>query len=223
MDINRKRWNEQQKLLQETLLRGNDHTRAVELFLAQHAATHPAEMSGSGDWSFADEVLSGLDEAAQRRIPPGGEHSIAWILWHLARIEDVTMNLLVAGSPQVFHGAGWRERLGAGLEHTGNAMGVDSVHALSENVSIEALYAYRLAVGRRTREIAQTVEPGSLKKKVDPTRLETIREQNAVLPEAGEIIAYWGGRTLAGLLLMPPTRHNFLHLNEALRIRQKIR
>lgn len=42
-------------------------------------------------------------------------------------------------------------------------------------------------------------------------------------PEADEIIAYWGGRTLAGLLLMPPTRHNFLHLSEALRIRQKLR
>lgn len=101
-------------------------------------------------------------------------------------------------------------------------MDVDAARALSQKVSIEALHAYRLAIGRRAREIAQTIEPGSLKQKVDPARLETIREQNAVLPEAAEIIAYWGGRTLAGLLLMPPTRHNFLHLNEALRIRQKI-
>ncbi len=90
-------------------------------------------------------------------------------------------------------------------------------------MSIEALRAYRLAVGRRTREIAQNIQPGSLKQKVDPARLETIREQNVVLPESAEIIAYWGGRALAGLLLMPPTRHNFLHLNEALRIRQKLR
>ncbi len=87
-------------------------------------------MSGSGEWSFADEVLSGLDEAALRHTPPGGEHSIAWILWHLARIEDVTMNLLVAGSPQVFQSAGWRERLGAELEHTGNAMDVDAARSV---------------------------------------------------------------------------------------------
>ena len=117
MNPDRKRWNEQQKLLQEALLRGNDHPRAVELFLAQHAATHPEGMSGSGTWSFADEVLAGLNESALRHLPPGGEHSIVWILWHLARIEDVTMNLLVAGSPQVFHSAGWRERLGAGIEN----------------------------------------------------------------------------------------------------------
>lgn len=223
MDINRKRWNEQQKLLQEALLRGGNHDQAIELFLTQHAATHPAEMSGSGAWSFADEILAGLNESALRCLPPNGEHSIAWILWHLARIEDVTMNLLVAGSPQVFHQAGWRERLGADIEHTGNAMDVDAARVLSQKVSIEALHAYRLAVGRRTREIAQTIDPGSLKQRVDPTRLEFIREQKAVLPEADEIIAYWGGRTLAGLLLMPPTRHNFLHLNEALRIRPKLR
>lgn len=223
MNPNRKRWNEQQKQLQKALLHGNNHDQAIELFLTQHAATHPAEMSGSGAWSFADEVLAELDESALRYLPPNGEHSIAWILWHLARIEDVTMNLLAAGSPQVFHSAGWRERLGAGIEHTGNAMDVDSVRALSEKVSIETLHAYRLAVGRRTREIAHNIPPGCLKQKIDPARLQTIREQKAVLPEANEILVYWGGRTLAGLLLMPPTRHNFLHLNEALRIRQKLR
>jgi hypothetical protein len=223
MNPDRKRWNEQQKLLQDALLHGSDHAQAIERFLSQHAATHTAEMSGSVAWSFVDEVLSGPDEVALRRIPPGGEHSIAWILWHLARIEDVTMNLLVAGSPQVFHSAGWRERLGAGIEHTGNAMDVDAVRSLSERINVEALRAYRLAVGRRTREIARDILPGDLKQKVDPTRLETIRAQGAVLPDASEIMAYWGGRTLAGLLLMPPTRHNFLHLNEALRIRQKLR
>jgi len=35
------------------------------------------------------------------------------------------------------------------------------------------------------------------------------------------VIDYWSGLTLAGLLLMPPTRHNFIHLNEALRLKQK--
>jgi hypothetical protein len=33
---------------------------------------------------------------------------------------------------------------------------------------------------------------------------------------------YWSKKTIAGLLLMPPTRHNFVHLNEAARIRQKL-
>jgi hypothetical protein len=223
MNPNRKHWNEQQQMFQNALLRDDDHARAIELFLAQHAATHAAGMAPSKLWSFADEALAGLDEAAMRRIPRGGEHSIAWILWHLARVEDVTMNLLVAGSPQIFVCDGWSERLKAGIRHTGNALDMESVTRLGERVDIEALQAYRMAVGRRTREIAQQLEPQQLKQKVDPARLQTICAQGAVLAEASEIIAYWGGRTIAGLLLMPPTRHNFLHLNEALRIRQKLR
>jgi len=222
MNLNRKHWNEQQQLLQEALRSGKNHAQAVELFLVQHAATHTAEMSGSRAWSFADEVLAGLDEASVRSIPAGGEHSIAWVLWHLARIEDVTMNLLVAGRPQLFENA-WQARLKAEIIHTGNAMDVEAVRRLSESVELEALKAYRNEVGRRTREIAQSLEAGELQQKVNPGRLETIRAQGAVLPEANEIIAYWGGRTIAGLLLMPPTRHNFLHLNEALRIKQKLR
>ena len=37
-----------------------------------------------------------------------GSHSIAWFIWHMTRIEDVTMNLLLAGSPEVFSSANWR-------------------------------------------------------------------------------------------------------------------
>jgi hypothetical protein len=47
-------------------------------------------------------------------------------------------------------------------------------------------------------------------------------EQGAVRAEAGELLEYWGGLTITGLLLMPPTRHLFVHWNEAQRIRQKI-
>jgi hypothetical protein len=35
-------------------------------------------------------------------------------------------------------------------------------------------------------------------------------------------VDYWSRRTVAGLLLMPPTRHCFLHLNEALRIKHAL-
>jgi hypothetical protein len=40
-----------------------------------------------------------MTEAQICCIPPKGGHSIAWTLFHLARIEDITMNMLIAGSP----------------------------------------------------------------------------------------------------------------------------
>jgi len=49
-----------------------------------------------------------------------------------------------------------------------------------------------------------------------------VNEARAVGAAADWLVACWGGLTLAGLLLMPPTRHNFVHLNEAVRIKARI-
>jgi hypothetical protein len=84
------------------------------------------------------------------------------------------------------------------------------------------LRAYRIAVGRRTEKIVRQLTPDELKQKVDPVRLQQVKDEGAVVAAASVITDYWGGRTIAGLLLMPPTRHSFLHLNEALRIKQKV-
>ncbi len=182
---------------------------------------HTAAMSEAGLWSFEDDIWQDASEVIIRRIPKGGDHSIAWVLWHSARIEDVTMNLLVAGCPQLYTAENWADQMKTPFRHAGNAMSAVDIASLSTAIDLEALRAYRLAVGRRTRAIVQVIPPEQVRQKVDPSRLRQVAEQGAVIPEAQEIIDYWGGRTIAGLLLMPPTRHNFLHLNEALRLKQK--
>jgi hypothetical protein len=54
-----------------------------------------------------------------------------------------------------------------------------------------------------------------------PCRLDLVLQERAVVEEAKGIVDYWSKRTIAGLLLMPPTRHCFIHLNEALKIKKK--
>ena len=221
MDPHRKFWNEQQQTLRKALSRLADSPQAVALFMSQHAMIHAAGMSGSGLWSFEDEVWQGLTDEAARGIPPEFEHSIVWCFWHLTRCEDITMNLLVAGTPQLLLAEGWFERMGVPARDTGNAMRRDEIASFSNQIDIPALRGYRKAVGRRTRLIVQALEPGQFKHPVDPVRLERIREQGAVLTSEQWLIDYWGGLTVAGLLLMPPTRHNTVHLNEALRTKKK--
>jgi hypothetical protein len=222
MDENRKFWNAQQKQLQNALSRPEQHHKAIELFLQQHAMVHSRSMSGSGLYSFEDEVCQGLSEEEFRIIPSGMEHSIVWILWHLARIEDVTMNLLVAGGSQVFFDESWDHQVGAPINDTGNSISPQGVLALSQAVDADVLRDYRVAVGCRTREIAGHLSSGQLKQKVDPGRLLKVRGEGGVIQAAEDVITYWSRRTIAGLLLMPPTRHNFLHLNEAARVKAKI-
>jgi hypothetical protein len=219
MDIHRAAWNKQQQVLKSCLADPEEHTEWLRLFLDQHAQVHAGEMSGAGGWSFEDEVLIGLDELCIRKIPEGDEHSIAWILFHLARIEDVTMNILVAGSEQLLKREDWLVKMNAPVVDTGNAMDVESVTLLSGAIDIIALRAYRMAVGRNTEQIARKLTASELSKQVDPARLEKVKSEGAVVTEAPEVLEYWGKKTLAGLLLMPATRHCILHLNEALRVR----
>ena len=58
MNPNRSLWNQRHKELR-SLLESADHQAAVDLFLEQHAAVHSSAMTGSGSWSFADEVWEG--------------------------------------------------------------------------------------------------------------------------------------------------------------------
>ena len=219
MNPDREAWNQRHQTLRQSLSFPLDQTEAIRLFLEQHAAVHSSSVSGGSGWSFADEALCGLSEAMMRMIPPGSDHSIAWLIWHMARIEDVTMNLLVAGGPTIFEDADWQNRLGANTRDTGNALNAEEIAALSASVRLDELRAYRDAVGLRTRAIAVGLRADQMKRKVDPARLEQIMAQGAVVEATRGLLEYWGGLTTAGLLLMPPTRHNFIHLNEALKLR----
>ena len=221
LEANRKLCQKQQTDLRRVLLSNVHNQDAFQLFFKQHAMLHSAKMAQSGHFSLADEVFEELSDEKARRIPGTSENSIAWNIWHIARIEDVTMNMLVAGSPQVFTRGDWQNKMGVEAQDTGNLMPADQILRLSQNINIAALRDYRVAVGRRTREIVKTLKPRDLKLKVDSGRLAKIKKAGAVVPSADDLLAYWGRRNIAGLLLMPATRHNLVHLNECLRLKEK--
>jgi hypothetical protein len=223
METNQKLWNRRQKELRQLLSNADQHQASIRLFLRQHSSLHAPEISQAGLWSYESELLEGLSDEQIRRIPRDGEHSVAWILWHIARIEDVAMNLLVAGHLQIFHGDRWMERMNLEVRDTGNLMAEGRVMELSANIDLGALGAYRMAVGKRTQQIAAGLRPEQLAKKVEPARLEQVTAQGAVVEAANDLIVYWSRRSIAGLLLMPPTRHNFVHLNEASRLKEQLR
>ena len=221
MDEHRKLWNHQQKRLQLQLLDEDPPTDTFELFFEQHAAMHSSQMSGEDGWSLEDQILNDLNDITFRSTTSHQERSIAWLIWHIARIEDVAMGMLVGGGFQLFDEGDWAKGLGVNYLHTGNAMSADEIIDFSNIINFEALRAYRVEVGRRTRSIIGRLSFEELSKKVDPKRLQTVLDVGAVVEAALGVIEYWSKRTIAELLLMPATRHNLIHLNEAERIKSR--
>ena len=118
---------------------------------------------------------------------------------------------------------GWLEALQVARRDTGNAMDAQDVVELSDGIDIDALRNYRQAVGRATRDIVKKLRAETLAAKVDPVRLQRVSDEGAIVQEAHGIIEYWGKRNIAGLLLMPASRHSLVHLNEAQRLKQRRR
>jgi hypothetical protein len=179
-------------------------------------------MAGEGLWSFEDEVLAGLEQDYLRQRTAHDPNSIAWVLWHIARIEDVIVNVLIAGAPEVFDTADWVERLCLERRDIGTSMSDTEVADFSTRVEVGALRPYRLAVGRRTREVMTTLPPETLSRRVEAARIRQLLAAGALAEAAAGLAQTWGGWKIAGLLTMPLTRHNFTHLNQARRIRQHL-
>ena len=220
MDPQRAAWNKGQHLLQNALSDPEKHPEWRDLFLSQHGQLHSKQVSGE-KWSFEDEVLDGVGEAGMRVIPPRFEHSIAWILWHLARCEDLTMNILAGDVDQVLESQGWISKLHPAFLHTGNEIDAQEVVHFSQAIDLPNLRAYRAAVGESTRQVVRQLTPTELDQAVRPERMARVKALSVVLDPG--ILNYWSRRTIAGLLLMPPTRHCFTHLNEAAHIKHALR
>lgn len=218
----RKTLNRAQRELRRALEGGQDHPAALALFRRQHAQLHSATMANLGLWSYEDALLDDINEEQFRTIPPRGEHSVAWTFYHMARIEDITMNLLVARREQILYADNWPEKMDSPCQHSGNSMTQAEVQELSAQLDLAALRAYRRAVGQRTQHVVAALKPEDMQRKPNPEDLALIWEQGAVLPAASGIVDYWSRRTLTGLLLMPPTRHLIVHLNEAAQIKRRL-
>jgi hypothetical protein len=128
----------------------------LETFLRDHAAVHSkaaAQAEFNAEWLFA-----GLDDR-QLRARPHGLNSMAWLVWHLARVEDACVARVVMGKPQLLDAA-WTARLGIDYgDSDGEGMTKAQVAELSDAVDLAALREYRDAVCCRTREMAVDLWP----------------------------------------------------------------
>jgi hypothetical protein len=220
MENHRKAWNNDHAAIRRILMKEKDYRKALPLLLEHHAAVHSAKLGGR--WSYQDEVLGTLTEAQYRYVPAGGQ-SVIWKLWHITRIEDLTVSLLLSGAKHSLLNDKWLERLETRYVDVGNGMPNADVSRISKTMNIQALLAYRLAVGKRTQNILRKLNPGPLWEKPAPERMQRIVDEKGVRENSAWLLKFWGGNPYANILLMPAARHPFVHLNEISRMTPSLR
>lgn len=183
----------------------------IDLFLREHASVHSNEVVAtdfSVDWLVADLIEE------QWRARPQGFNSIAWIFWHVARVEDSCVSLMVAGEPQLFDDDR-AALLRVDRRDHGEGMSKAEVAELSDGIDIDALRAYRNDVGRRTREHARALWPDRWSEAI--TEVDVHRAVDAGV--ASEEHAIVGGKPREALLFWWGLHHSIYHLGQAAMIR----
>ena len=196
---------------------------ALHLFLIEHARAHSAAVApGDGPLWLEDALLTGLTDDQLRLRSGDGGNSLAWLLWHMARIEDVAVNVVLAAEPQVLDHDGWRGRLNVDHCDVGSGMAEADVADFGAQVDIPALRGYRTAVGRRTRELVAVMHPAELAAPVTALDVARAAASGAFGERAEWLKAFWEGRPKAWYLSWTAAGHSYLHLGEALGIKGQV-
>jgi DinB family protein len=180
-----------------------------DLFLAQHGMMHSAAVAGNRA-SAAERAFAGVTDEQMRVRPREDLNSLAWIMWHIARAEDIIVNAVLGGRPQVLD-EGWLPRLGITRRDFGIGMTTAEVADLTAGIELGALREYRDAVGRRTRETVGDFRAPDWDGEVEQARLEQAAAGGAFGTRAEAMVKGFAGRprtmALSGIALFHPSGH----------------
>ncbi len=157
--------------------------------------------------------LLAMPESTLRSRPQAGVNSIAWNVWHLLRIEDITLSRFVGNVPQSHTTGNWQAKMGIAYGHMGTAMPDADVDVLSKTIDIAGLQGYQNAVAAQSTQILANLDTSRLQHQWDAAHMRAVVAGEAVcIPAITEgVISYWGalnvGRFVVDYTQVHPQNH----------------
>jgi hypothetical protein len=137
----------------------------TQLFLQRYDVLYDFYLGG---------VWEAVPEDLMRRRPDPRVNSIAWILWHLTRVEDAGLNRFVVDRLQVLDEGAWMQKMNVPWRHHGSGMNFEEVDDLDRRIDLQALHEYSSAVQVRTHEIIGQIDRVDLDAILPPERVQAI-------------------------------------------------
>jgi DinB superfamily len=181
---------------------------AVDFWLLRYETLHGV---------LVDDLVANLSDAQLRGRPVPGVNTIAWLLWHAMRVEDVCINRFLLDRPQVLDG-GWLEGLGVARRDVGTGMSDAQVDELSARIDLPRLRDYCRAVTRATLDAVPRLRGLDLAVTVPADRVAHVSTaEGAVDPGASWLTEFWaGGRSRGWILAQTSLLHVYGHYFEGL-------
>ena len=150
--------------------------------------------------------------------------TIAYSIWHMARIEDITAHTLTTDDTQVLFRDNHLEEIGSPIITTGNELVGDEIVTFSKGLNIAGLLRYAGDVRASTDELLRDLSFEDTKRRFDDEDRRRVIASKCVSEDesAAWLIDYWCGKDIAGIIRMPFTRHLITHIEAMMRIARKI-
>ncbi|OBF24375.1 hypothetical protein A5725_07145 [Mycobacterium kubicae] len=113
-----------------------------------------------------DDIADGLTDDVATYRPTDDANSIAWLLWHSARVQDAQL-ADVAGVEQVYSRDGWVDRLGLDLPPDDTGYGHGPQEVAKVRAPADLLAGYYHAVHQLTLEYVAGITAEELARIVD--------------------------------------------------------
>ncbi|QNI05495.1 mycothiol transferase [Mycobacterium kubicae] len=113
-----------------------------------------------------DDIADGLTDDVATYRPADDANSIAWLLWHSARVQDAQL-ADVAGVEQVYSRDGWVDRLGLDLPPDDTGYGHGPQEVAKVRAPADLLAGYYHAVHQLTLEYVAGITAEELARIVD--------------------------------------------------------
>jgi hypothetical protein len=163
---------------------------------------------------YMDKVWDRLNDA-QMRAQPSGLNSIAWNLWHVARVEDWGINRFVSDRAQVLDDENWLGRLGIDFRHQGTGQTAEEACATTSSLNLEALRAYTQAIEQRTRTVIETLESEMLASTLDQASVRRVLfDEGFAHPNAAFLEKGYTGWHRGKCLIHFSLTHSYQHVGE---------
>lgn len=144
----------------------------------------------------------------------------AWYMWHMARVEDVSLSRLVWQMPQLYDQA-WHERMNTGVWHYGTSMSAPQVDQLAAAINLEALQAYQTAVSARTRaELAHLADDHLDEVLGEEEVLQVVATEGMASADAQWVAPHYIGKSRGWCLCHFGLTHQFRHFGQLALIRK---
>jgi DinB family protein len=191
---------------------------ARDLFLDQHAAMHSATVGGN-KMSASERTFTGVSDEQMRVRPREDLNSLAWLVWHIARAEDIFINSVLGGRTQLFDDESWAKRLAVARRDFGIGMTSAEVTELTRQIDVGMLREYRDAVGRRTREVIGGFKPQDWEGTVSVEAVQRAAGEGAFGVRTEQIVKAFPGRPRSAMLSGIALFHSAGHIGEAATVR----